>query len=161
MAPPSSAKFLSWLTGWISTLGWQAAASTGTYLGGTMIQSLIGLNHPDYGFAAWQCTLLMYAVIAVCLTVNTVLVRLLPGLEGLILILHIVGFFAIVIPIVHLAPISTNAFVWTDNTNYSGYSSSGVSWLIGQSASAVLFVGYDGVSAISNSITHLILSDQI
>lgn len=146
MAPPSSAKFLSWLTGWISTLGWQAAASTGTYLGGTMIQSLIGLNNPNYGFAAWQCTLMMYAVLALCLTVNTVLVKLLPGLEGLIFILHIVGFFAIVIPIVHLAPISTNAFVWTDNTNYSGYSSSGVSWLVGQSASAVLFVGYDGVS---------------
>ena len=111
-----------------------------------MIQSLIGLNDPTYTFPAWQCTLMMYAVIALCLFVNTILVKALPGLEGVILVLHVVGFFAIVIPVVHLAPISANSFVWTSTTNYSGYASYGVSWLIGHSASAVLFVGYDGVS---------------
>lgn len=76
--------------------------------------------------------------------VNTIFVKLLPGLEGLILILHVVGFFAIIIPVVHLAPISSSSFVWTEFTNFSGYSSNGVSWLIGQSASAILFIGYDG-----------------
>lgn len=117
-----------------------------------MIQSLIGLNDPTYTFPRWQCTLLMYAVLALCLFVNTVLVKLLPGLEGVILILHVVGFFAIMIPIVHLAPISTNAFVWTEFTNYSGYSSAGVSWLVGQSASAILFVGYDGACHMAEEV---------
>jgi choline transport protein len=85
-------------------------------------------------------------VLVVVLLVNTVLVKLLPGLEGLVLILHVVGFFAILIPIVHLSPISSNAFVWSEFTNFSGYKSSGLSWLIGQSASAILFIGYDGAS---------------
>lgn len=117
-----------------------------------MVQSLIGLNNPSYTFPAWQCTLLMYAVLALCLFVNTALVKLLPGLEGLILILHVLGFFAIMIPIIYLAPISSNHFVWADFTNYSGYSSSGVSWLIGQSASAILFIGYDGACHMAEEV---------
>jgi len=152
LAPRRSAKFLSWLTGWTSALGWQAATATGTYLGGFMIQSLIGLHDESYTFPRWQCTLLMYAVLALCLFVNTVLIKLLPGLEGIVLILHVVGFFAIMIPIVYLAPISSNAFVWKDFTNYSGYSSSCTSWLIGQSASAILFIGYDGACHMAEEV---------
>jgi choline transport protein len=154
LAPRSCASFLSWLTGWVSMLGWQAAASTGTYLAGTTIQSLLALNIPGYEARRWQATLIMYAVLLLTIFVNTILVRLLPGLEGLILILHVVGFFAILIPIVHLAPISTNAFVWTEFVNRSGYGSDGLSWFVGQSASAILFIGYDGACHMAEEVTN-------
>jgi amino acid transporter len=133
-------------------LGWQAAASTGTYLGGVIIQSVVALNYPNYNPVRWQGTLILYAVLVVTLFVNTALVRVLPKLEGVILILHIVLFFGILIPVVHLAPKSDNAFVWTEFTNYSGYSSGGLSWLIGQSASAVLFIGYDGACHMAEEV---------
>ncbi|EMC93957.1 hypothetical protein BAUCODRAFT_216276 [Baudoinia panamericana UAMH 10762] len=152
LAPPKHAKFLSWLTGWLSTLGWQAAASTGTYLGGVIIQALVSLNYPSYEPQRWQGTLILFAVLIVTLFVNTVLIKLLPGLEGVVLILHVIGFFAVLIPVVYLAPISPNAFVWSEFTNLSGYSSSGLSWLIGQSASAVLFIGYDGACHMAEEV---------
>ncbi|KAK5111932.1 hypothetical protein LTR85_011679 [Meristemomyces frigidus] len=152
LAPPRSAKFLSWLTGWISTLGWQGAASTGTYLGGTIVQSMVVLNYPSYEPQRWQATLMLWAVLAVTLFVNTALIKFLPGLEGVILVLHVVGFFAILIPLVYLAPISSNAFVWSEFTNFSGYSSSGLSWFIGQSASAILFIGYDGACHMAEEV---------
>lgn len=152
LAPRGQAKFLSWLTGWLSTLGWQAAASTGTYLGGTIIQSLLVLNYPTYDPKRWQATLILYAVLVLTLFVNTVLIKLLPGLEGTVLVLHVVGFFLIMIPIVSLAPISSNSFVWTEFTNYSGYPSSGLSWLIGQSATAILFIGYDGACHMAEEV---------
>lgn len=139
------------LTGWISTLGWQASAATGTYLGATSIQSLIAINHPDYPAPRWQGLLLILAVLALTLLVNTVLIKILPGLEGLILILHVVGFFAILIPVVHLAPISPSHFVWKDYNVYSGYSS-GLAWLIGQSGSAILFIGYDGACHMAEEV---------
>ena len=151
LAPKRHAKFLSWLTGWISTLGWQASAATGTYLGATAIQSLIAINNPEYTAPRWQGTLLLFAVLALCLLVNTALVKILPGLEGLILILHVVGFFAILIPVVHLAPISPNHFVWTDFIVYSNYPS-GLAWLIGQSGSAILFIGYDGACHMAEEV---------
>ncbi|KAK5170645.1 uncharacterized protein LTR77_005234 [Saxophila tyrrhenica] len=134
-------------------LGWQAAAATGTYLGGLIIQSMVALNNPSYTPTRWQGTLILYAVLLVTLFVNTVLVRILPGLEGLILILHVVGFFAIMIPVVYLAPISDNAFVWTEfNNSFSGYHSAGLSWFIGQSASAILFIGYDGACHMAEEV---------
>jgi len=130
----------------------QAAASTGTYLGGTIIQSLLVLNDLTYTPQRWQATLIMFAVLILTLFVNTVLVKILPGIEGVVLILHIVGFFAILIPIVHLAPISSNAFVWSQFTNRSGYSSSGLSWFIGQSVTAILFIGYDGACHMAEEV---------
>jgi amino acid transporter len=68
------------------------------------------------------------------------------------LVLHVVGFFLIMVPIVALAPKSSNAFVWTEFTNYSGYPSAGLSWLIGQSASAILFIGYDGACHMAEEV---------
>lgn len=86
----------------------------------------------------------MYAILLLAILVNTLLVKFLPHLEGIVMILHVVGFFAIMIPLVALAPISSASFVFTDFTNLSGYSSNGLSWLIGQAAVAILFIGYDG-----------------
>lgn len=132
-------------------MGWQASAATGTYLGATSIQSLIAINNSDYPAPRWQGTLLVFAVLALTLLVNTVLVKILPGLEGMILVLHIIGFFAILIPIVHLAPISPSHVVWKDYIVYSGYPS-GLAWLIGQSGSAILFIGYDGACHMAEEV---------
>lgn len=152
LAPKRQAKFLSWLTGWLSTLGWQAAASTGTYLGGTIIQSLLVLNDSTYAPTRWQATLLLFAVLALTMFVNTILIKLFPTFEAFILVIHVLGFFLVMIPIVSLAPISSNAFVWTEFTNYSGYPSGGLSWLIGQSTTAVLFIGYDGACHMAEEV---------
>ncbi|KAI1875934.1 uncharacterized protein JN550_001430 [Neoarthrinium moseri] len=48
MAPTSYRRFLSFITGWLTLTGWQAATASGAYLTGTAIQGLILLTHPDY-----------------------------------------------------------------------------------------------------------------
>ena len=45
----------------------------------------------------------MFAALAIVIFVNTLAARLLPKVEGLILIIHTLGFFAIVIPLVYLS----------------------------------------------------------
>ena len=70
------------------------------------------LNDPSYNYQRWHGTLLLYAVLLVTVFVNTIAVRVLPALEGIILILHVLGFLAILIPLVHLAPQSTADFVF-------------------------------------------------
>ncbi|KAI9793073.1 MAG: hypothetical protein M1816_000971 [Peltula sp. TS41687] len=154
ISPPRYSKFCSWLTGWVSIIGWQAATALGTYLGGTIIQALLVLNHPEYKAKRWHGTLLLYAVLSLTLLVNTVLSRVLPALEGLILILHFVGFFAILIPLVHLAPTSPASYVFGNFTNLSGYGSDGLSWFIGLVPSATLFIGYDGAWHMAEECHH-------
>ena len=62
LAPPSCSKFLSYLTGWITVIAWQAVTASSVYLYGSTIQGLVILNHPEYMPQRWQTTLLFYAV---------------------------------------------------------------------------------------------------
>ena len=65
-----------------------------------MILALAELNHPSYSPALWQGTMVYWGVMAVAILLNTYTSKILPKLESFILILHIGGFFAILIPLV-------------------------------------------------------------
>ena len=88
------------MIGWIVICGWQAILAGSAYLGGNMILALSGLNHPSYSPALWQGTLVYWGVMSVAILLNTYTSKILPKLESFILILHIGGFFAILIPLV-------------------------------------------------------------
>ncbi|KAF1974223.1 amino acid transporter, partial [Bimuria novae-zelandiae CBS 107.79] len=151
LAPPKWSKFLSWLTGWVSVLGWQAGCTSGTFLGGTIIQGLLVLNDPTYNYQKWHGILLLYAVLLFTGFVNTIAVRILPALEGVILVLHVLGFLAILIPLVHLALHSSAEFVFATWENFSGYPD-GLSWFVGLTTSSVLFIGIDGACHMAEEV---------
>jgi MFS superfamily sulfate permease-like transporter len=87
------------MVGWLGVLGWQTAAATVSYLAGKTIQGMIKLNNPDYTLKAWHGTLLIWSVLAICWVFNTLFSRNLPLIEGVIVILHVAGFFAVIIPL--------------------------------------------------------------
>ena len=68
-----------------------------------MIQALIQLNHPEYAPQQWHGTLLFWAIIIVAVLVNTVTSKLLPKIQSFILIVHILGYFAVLIPLVYVS----------------------------------------------------------
>jgi len=57
LAPQSIRKPLSYITGWLLVLAWQADLASCAYLGGTIIQGLMVLNYPDYDFQRWHARL--------------------------------------------------------------------------------------------------------
>ena len=65
-----------------------------------MILALAQLNHPSYSPALWQGTMVYWGVMTVAILLNIYTSKILPKLESFILILHITGFFAILIPLV-------------------------------------------------------------
>lgn len=157
LAPPSSRRFLSYITGesyhagstttthripgWLNVIGWQALAASGAYLCATIIQGLIVLNHPDYNFQRWHGTLLLWAVICVAVLVNTVISSLLPKIECVILIVHILGFFAIMIPLVYMAPHGSASDVFTLFLNQGGWKTTGLSFFVGLYGNVFAFLG--------------------
>lgn len=141
LAPKKYSNFLSWITGWIATLGWNANTAAGVFFSGTMIQGLLVLNYPDYIYQRWHGTLLMWAALLLCVFVNTVAARFLPKIEGVILILHTLGFFAILIPLVILAPKGSVDFVFTEFVNEAGWSSNGLAFFVGLISGNLPFVG--------------------
>ena len=113
------------------------------FLAGTIIQGLIILNDPTYIFERWQGTMLVIAITSFAIVFNTFLAKKLPMVEGLILIIHIVGLFAIVIPLWVLAPRNTAKAVFTEFSNGGGWSSTGTSVMVGLSTSIVSMLGFD------------------
>lgn len=138
-------KYLSYLTGWLTATGWQASVASGGYLSGTLIQGMIVLNHPEYNFKQWHGTLLFWAVILVAVFVNTIISTLLPKLEGLILIIHVLGFFAVLIPLVYMASHGSSSSVFSNFINEGGWSTQGVSFFVGIIGNVFAFLGKDTV----------------
>ncbi|KAF5867535.1 putative gaba permease protein [Botrytis fragariae] len=152
LAPKSHAKFLSYMTGWLTVIGWQAGQASVAFLCATLIQALVILNHPTYVPERWQATLIFYAVLAFILFVNTYLARWLPKIEGFVLCVHILGFFGILIPLVYLAPHGKPSDVFATFINGGGWSSNGTSFFIGLITSVFSFLGADSACHMSEEV---------
>ncbi|KAF7516286.1 hypothetical protein PCG10_002344 [Penicillium crustosum] len=142
-APKRGQKYLSYITGWLSAMGWQCAIVSIAYLAGTIIQGLIVLNQPDYNFQRWHGTMLVIAISTFSILFNTFLAKNLPFVEGLILIIHIVGVFAIIIPLWVLAPRNNAHAVFTTFNNGGGWDNPGTATLVGLSTTITSMLGYD------------------
>ncbi|KAF2759192.1 putative GABA permease [Pseudovirgaria hyperparasitica] len=151
-APKSKQKFMSYMAGWTASLGWQAGLASTAFLSATMIQGLVVLNYPTYEAQRWHATLIFIAVLSVCIFFNTIGARHLPLIEGLILMLHIMGFFAVVIPLWVLAPKISAKEVFTSFSNTGGWSSVGSACMVGQLASVYSFLGPDAAVHMAEEI---------
>ncbi|KAH7359497.1 amino acid/polyamine transporter I [Pyrenochaeta sp. MPI-SDFR-AT-0127] len=151
-APPSGQKFLSYIVGWLCVLGWQVGNTAIAFLSSQQIQGLIILNNPDYVPQRWHLTLLVIAIVTFCQLFNTFLASRLPLVEGIVLILHISGFFAILIPLWVCGERSNAKEVFTTFTDGGGWSSIGLSCLVGMLSPIFSFIGPDSATHMSEEL---------
>ncbi|KAI1371399.1 amino acid/polyamine transporter I [Hypoxylon crocopeplum] len=145
LAPKSARKLLSYLTGWLSVAVWQSMVGMGGILCATLIQDLLVLNYPNtYTPQGWHGTLLIWATVVLAFVVNSILGRRLPTIEGFILYLHILGFFALIIPLLHLAKRVDATVVFTQWNNDGGWPSTGLAFFVGIITNVGTFIGADG-----------------
>ncbi|KAF1812932.1 amino acid transporter [Eremomyces bilateralis CBS 781.70] len=121
-APRQHQKFLSYMIGWLCVLAWQASSAATAFIAGSQIQGLVILNYPNYTPENWHGTLMVFAVSAFAVLFNTVLAKKLPLIEGTILVIHILGFFAILIPLWVLGPRGDPKVVFSDFQAFTGWS---------------------------------------
>ena len=115
--------------------------ATGSIFVGTIIQGLIILNNPNYVAHAWHGTLICWAVTGVAVFINTVLSGLLPMIEGLVLVVHVLGFVAVLVPLVCLSPHGSIASVFQTTLNSGGWPTQGISYCVGFIGNVATFVG--------------------
>ncbi|KIW88741.1 uncharacterized protein Z519_10787 [Cladophialophora bantiana CBS 173.52] len=142
-APRRMQKILSYFSGWLTAIGWQVYLASVCFLVGTIIQGLIVLNDSSYVYQRWHGTLLSISIVVFCIIFNTALASRLPIIEGMILILHLLGFLAIIVPLWVMAPRGSGHVVLLEFTNYGGWTSTGLSAMIGLLAPMAVLVGYD------------------
>jgi amino acid transporter len=120
------------MTGWLSTLSWQAGTASGSFLTGTLIQGLIKLNHPSYEPQRWQGTFLVFSMVLVLYIANIWGAKSMPVINNFLLIVHVFGFFTVIIVLWIMSPRNTAKKVFTEFTDGGGWSSMGVSVMVGQ-----------------------------
>ncbi|KAK8198760.1 hypothetical protein M8818_006627 [Zalaria obscura] len=151
-APRSAQRIMSYLVGWLCVLGWQVGNSAIGYICGTVIQGLVVLNYPDYEPQRWQGTLMIWAVLTFSILFNTFLAARLPLVEGIILVLHIVGFFAVLIPLWVLGDRSNASDVFFTFTDGGGWGNIGLSCLVGMLSPVFSFIGPDSATHMSEEL---------
>ncbi|KAM5455668.1 hypothetical protein MaudCBS49596_001569 [Microsporum audouinii] len=152
LAPKSSSKFLSYITGWLTVAGWQAGFASACFLTGSMIQGLVIFTNPSYSPSSWHTTFFLWAVALYCVFINVVTSKLLPAFEKLALALHLVGFLAVLIPLVKFGVKNDASLVFKNFINGGNWSSQGVSFLVGLTGNAFAFLGLDGAYHMSEEI---------
>lgn len=131
-APESSQKLLSYITGWLSVMSYQAGNASGFFLAGTIIQSLAMVNYPSYSAPNWQSTMCVLAVVVISGIANIWGQRFFPIMNNISMVLHIMGFVAVVVVLWVLAPHPPAEEVFLNLRNSGGWSTVGLSLMIGQ-----------------------------
>jgi choline transport protein len=140
-------------------MAWQAGNAIGVFLVGTLIQSIIQINHPDYAFPAWQATLLVIAAVCIALCGNVFGYKILHLWQNVVFCIHILAYFAFIIPIWVNAPRASHSAVWTEFQNDGGWYSPGFAVLVGQLSGIYTQLGIDTVSGFALAAT-MILTDS-
>ena len=150
LAPAHLANFLSYLTGWVSTIAWQAGFAVSAYLVANLTLAIASAQHPEYVLENWHGLLVIYAIVILGVIVNTYLGVIFPALESMVFIVHVIGYFIILIVLSYLAPKQPASFVFENFFNGGEFSSMGQSVLAG---AVPIMLGFAGKTVAYHKIT--------
>ncbi|KAM0691452.1 hypothetical protein Q7P36_010223 [Cladosporium allicinum] len=150
-APPSIQNVLSYTSGWLAALGWQAFIATTSFGAGYTILISASLTM-DYEIKDWHVTLMTIFIALLATVFNTFAARRLPMFEGMILYLHIILWFGFHIPAWVLAPKVSAAEVFGKFENWGGWPTMGGAVVLGQLASSSAFAGVDSAAHMAEEV---------
>ncbi|KAF2637584.1 amino acid transporter [Massarina eburnea CBS 473.64] len=153
LAPRSSKKFFSYITGWLTVIGWIAALTSVCFFVADLTLSLVSLNTLEYTRELWHGTLLLWGVLLLCVFINIFISGALPTIEVIVLIVHVLGFFGILIPLVYLTPSHHSAKeIFTTFHNLGGWQSKALAFFVGLQGNAIAFIGTDSAVHMSEEV---------
>ncbi|EGD97822.1 hypothetical protein TESG_05329 [Trichophyton tonsurans CBS 112818] len=152
LAPQKHRKFITWMQGWITWFAWVSLLAGVANTTATMIQGLVTVNFPDYQPERWHLTFIIFAMLIVEGLMNMYTFWLIPWIELLAGILHVVLFIVFVVVLVSMAPRHTPGWVFGDHSSSSGWNNEFISWNLGLLTPTWGFVGFDGAVHMSEEV---------
>lgn len=116
------------------------------------VSGLVVLNYPEYVYEAWHGTCLTIAVAILALLFNIFLARKLPLLEGCLVVIHILGFFATLVTLWVLSPTGEPKTVFTKFGDSGGWGNLGGAALIGITSAINPVLGADAAVHMSEEV---------
>lgn len=153
-APKGVQRPLSYVSGWLSALSWQALIAGTAYSSGQMILICASVTYPNYVPTPWQGTLITVGVALFSVSFNIWAAKQLPFFEGFIMLFDVLGMFAVLIPLWVLAPKVSAREVFGEFNNFGGWSSTGAATIVGQTAALAVFVGADSAAHMAEEVSN-------
>ena len=149
-SPKKYQRTLSYITGWFALLGWQTSLVGTAYAAGQQFEAMVAMSDPSYSIEGWQGCLFTIGLTGIAIFFNTILFRKLPLIQGIIIVFHFLGFLAVVVTLWVMGPRGGSATVTTFSSN--GWSSVGLSCLIGILSPIITLVGADSQCHLSEEL---------
>ena len=155
--------------GRIQMIGWCISpADASSILGEGMltqkqhqIQGLITLNNSSYSPQQWHGTLLVIAMVVFAIVFNTSMAKQLPLVQVVILIVHVIGLIAIIIPLLVMAPShNTGRVALLDFYNGGGWPTVGLATMIGLLTPLGSMLGFDCAVHMCRPISRINLNGK-
>lgn len=106
----------------------------------------------DFSFQAWQASLLMIGLGLTAVPFNSVWRAWLPRFESAALFLHFAGFCIVLIVLLVLAPKNSTHDVFNNVQNNGGWSSTGLSLMVGQIGILYTMAGADSAAHMAEEV---------
>ncbi|OOF98668.1 hypothetical protein ASPCADRAFT_394077 [Aspergillus carbonarius ITEM 5010] len=152
LAPASSKRFLSHITGSITIIAWETVAVGNYVVSASVLQGTVELGQPQYESKGWHVTFITWGILLISLLVVTYLGVVLPAIEIFILVIHIFGFFAVLFSLIALGPQSNAPSVFSMLVDLGNWHDITLSSFVGLQGTAVAFVGMDGAIHMAEEV---------
>ncbi|KEF50932.1 uncharacterized protein A1O9_13012 [Exophiala aquamarina CBS 119918] len=145
LAPPGVRKFLTWLQGWMTWLGWVAVLAAIVNVTILVLQALIALQHPTYVGESWHTACLMIAMLLFFGAINSVrwTFFIVPWLELAAGVLHVALFILFVVVLLVMGSRNTTDYIFFHREVLSGWNNQYISWNLGMLTSVGSFISLD------------------
>jgi amino acid transporter len=110
------------------------------------------MGNSRYVSLPWHGTLIVWAALICALLANLAGGKVLPRFETVSLIVHVLGFFGIIIPLTYMSDHKSKDEVFLQFLNSGDFNTQGLSWFVAMSSCAFVFAGGDAVVHVSSRI---------
>lgn len=119
LAPPQHRRFITWIQGWITWFSWISLLCSVVNTAANITTALVSISYPDWVVQGWHTLLIMYAYLIVFGAMNMYLFWIIPWVEFLAGILHVVLWIVFVTVLLTLSPRHTTDFVFFEGSEMS------------------------------------------
>lgn len=137
---------------WTSTLALQAGNALGVLLVGTLLQTIIVLNVEDYDAPRWHCTMFVIAAVTIQYAGSVFGYKFMHYWQNAAFAIHVMAYFAILIPIWINAEETSHEKVWTVFEDRGNWGNIGLAVMIGQIPATSYQVGIDAAAHMSEEV---------
>lgn len=149
---PKYGRVLGFFTGWLNFFGWIFDLASIASIPANIVVQMYAVFHPDYVFAEWHVYVAFLLITWACAAFVIFGNRLMPWTQNLGLFLVIAGGLVTIIVVAVMPKThATNAFVWSDFVNSTGWPN-GVAFLTGVLNGAFTIGTPDAITHMSEEL---------